>query len=385
LPLDRPARGNYTTARVAQSFPDAGGLLMETANSRNKIMRSKLTTLGWLLVFLMLAQGYWWAMANFVISDFWDPQFAMKEVYLKARIAETPGHPLWLMLGSSRSKFGIAPSVMEDRMRSENGPLLFNFGLGGADLYRNYITLRRVVADGIKPKLVGIEIIQPLLNCNQTMLAEPAVVITRARRDEVDELDSFMLTPADQIRSIWRKSRINPFFKGSETMPRLTRSWRLVPVPYFWRFELEKYAYDKWGWSADIPAPVPRSFYLEKLELAKNQFRLNLTDFKVTGYSNRSLRKILDLCREQGIEAFLFLMPEGPDFQAFYSAKDNETINRYLAQIQNEYGIKMINARSWLGNDAFTDSHHLNSTGAKEFSRRFCDEMFKLDLPVAAP
>ena len=355
---------------------------METSGYRKKILRAKLATIGWVFVFLGLAHAYWWTMTNHVISDFWDPQFSMKEVYLKARIAEMPGRPLWLMLGSSRVKFGISPLVMMERIRGENAPLIFNFGFGGADLYRNYVTLRRVIADGVKPKRVGIDIIQPFLSCSQSELVEPAVLITRARREELDDLCKFSLLPGEQIRGIWSRSRINPFFKGSETMPRLTRSWRLVQIPYFWRFEMEKDAYDKWGWCGDRPAPIPRAEYLDKLALAKRMFRQNFTDFKISDYSERSLRKILDLCHEQGIEAFLSLMPEGPDFQAFYSAKDNEVVDLFLTRIQNEYGIKMINARSWIGTEGFTDGHHLNMTGAKEFSLRFADELSKMDATV---
>ncbi len=57
------------------------------ASPRQKFRRGKLAVLGWFGGFLLLFLIYWWVMTNFVIPDFWDPQYSLKPSLLQTRMA----------------------------------------------------------------------------------------------------------------------------------------------------------------------------------------------------------------------------------------------------------------------------------------------------------
>ena len=45
-------------------------------------------------------------------------------------------------------------------------------------------------------------------------------------------------------------------------------------------------------------------------------------------------------------------------------------IDAYLAGLSRDYGVAVIDARTWVAEDGFFDSHHLLPAGASTFSRR---------------
>jgi hypothetical protein len=91
---------------------------------------------------------------------------------------------------------------------------------------------------------------------------------------------------------------------------------------------------------------------------------------------DHDLRAMLDVCRAGGIEAFLFRMPEDRDFQAFYTPQANAAIASYVENIEKEYKVRVIDARSWYPDrDHYLDGHHLDATGAEIFTRRFVSEL----------
>src|SRR5437588_10274747 len=58
-----------------------------------------------------------------------DPEYGRKLACLRDRLAEQPGRPLALALGSSRVAVGLRPGLLAGGDRPGDGPLLFNFGI----------------------------------------------------------------------------------------------------------------------------------------------------------------------------------------------------------------------------------------------------------------
>ena len=82
--------------------------------SKTKFIRRKIAGIRWFTGLALLLLLYWWGMTNFVIRDFWDPQYVMKAERLRACINENPGRPLWLVMGTSRvERGGIRVSNLE--------------------------------------------------------------------------------------------------------------------------------------------------------------------------------------------------------------------------------------------------------------------------------
>jgi hypothetical protein len=341
---------------------------------KEKFRRSKVAGLRWFVCFSFLLTGYWWVMSNYVIRDFWDPQYAKKYELLRDRIDENPGRPLWLVMGSSRVDRGLRPALLADRTQGGNAPLIFNFGQGGASLFRQYICLRRIIESGVKPKRVGIEIMGATMSSELFQMADTPELLVRARSDELDDYAQYSMDPSFFI-SNWERSRWDPAYEYGMKLPRQALTWRLIPIPWVKHFELM--AYDKWGWNPQLPAPIPEATYRKDFEIARGQFAGRFKDFKISRQTDVPLRKILDMCKNSGIEVFLLKMPEEKEFQAFYPPQAEAVIDSYLAKIEAEYGVQMIDARSWITEWGFSDGHHLNADGAAEFTKRFGDELFK--------
>src|SRR5947208_437434 len=116
-----------------------------------------------------------WALVAFVALDVllvvavqrWfpemrDPHYAYKAERLARRLARTPGRPCTvLMLGTSRTAYGLNGKVLEKQYGAAAGrPLVvFNFGIAGGGPISELLTLRRLLATGIRPDYLLVEVI----------------------------------------------------------------------------------------------------------------------------------------------------------------------------------------------------------------------------------
>ena len=89
----------------------------------------------------------------------------------------------------------------------------------------------------------------------------------------------------------------------------------------------------------------------------------------------RALRDLLALCRHEGIPTVLYLMPEGSIFRGWYTPSTRACFEDHLIRLSREYGVPIVNARTWMPDKYFGDSHHLYRRGASFFTRRFGSEV----------
>ena len=94
-------------------------------------------------------------------------------------------------------------------------------------------------------------------------------------------------------------------------------------------------------------------------------------EFRLAERPARALADVLALCRREGIPVALLLMPEGPAFRAWYTPSMHAGLDAYLHDLSEQWGAPLIDARDWLGSDAFFDAHHLLPRGAAAFTERF--------------
>jgi hypothetical protein len=105
-------------------------------------------------------------------------------------------------------------------------------------------------------------------------------------------------------------------------------------------------------------------------ELARADYYPPLQRLEITDFSDRAIRAVLELCRHRGITVVLFLSPEGTAFRSWYPPTMLARIEEYCRDLSREFGAPLIDARDWLADDDFTDSHHVNAAGAARFTRR---------------
>ena len=78
----------------------------------------------------------------------------------------------------------------------------------------------------------------------------------------------------------------------------------------------------------------------------------------------------LAVARHEGLVTALVLMPEGPAMRGWYRPAGWRDLRAYLDRLGRRFGVQLIDARAWVGEEDFTDSHHLAAAGARRFSAR---------------
>ena len=88
-------------------------------------------------------------------------------------------------------------------------------------------------------------------------------------------------------------------------------------------------------------------------------------------------KQLQALCRDEGIAVTLLLTPEGTEFHGWYGPATEATLVSYLGQLSRETGVPVVDARGWLADDVFYDSHHVVEPGARDFTRRLDAEVLR--------
>src|SRR6516225_6159014 len=93
----------------------------------------------------------------------WD--FGEKLKRLQAAMQEEPGQPLVLVLGSSRAALGVRPDLVPTPVTDgRQPPKVFNFAFPCFGPVRELVSLRRLLARGVRPDLVIIECWPPFMS-----------------------------------------------------------------------------------------------------------------------------------------------------------------------------------------------------------------------------
>lgn len=338
---------------------------------RQLFVRSSCRTLLWGLAFfaffqlvLALALELWWTSGR-------DPFYGAKVARLKNRLRQTRDARLVVMVGSSRTGDGLRAAPFEMELSRELGqPLvIFNFGMPGAAPPTQLLQLQRLLAEGIRPDLLLIEVLPALLDDRlggnpQRLAAE------RLSWRDLQQIRHYPV-PAHPLRQAWREARAVPWY--SQRFHILS-----MVLPTVLPIHLRQDGYvrcDACGWAA--PAVWQQSSEERQRAAVKalDGYRPILDSFRLGSASSCAVRLILDECRRHQIEAALVLMPEGPYFRAGYPDPVWQQLDPLLDQLQEEYQVPLVNARCWLGEESFFDSHHLSPDGAARFSERLGREV----------
>jgi hypothetical protein len=324
-----------------------------------------------------------WALAGFaalqlglsVLMDCWqpelrDPEFGYKLLRLRERLRESHQRPLMLVIGSSRAGLGFSPeTTMAAVPERPDKPLVFNFGLTGAGPFQDYVCLQRLLRAGIRPRWLVIEVLPPILHQERIWGEARWMDVNRLSLSDLPLLRHNVDDLPDRYWK-WLCSRLTPWFTHRfGLISRYAPDWLPMGARQDgWR------GMDKFGWLPYNAARVTPEQYRRARDFAHEQYRHAFTHFYISEMPDRNLRKILDLCHREQITPLLVLMPEGSEFQAWYPPGARGEICRYLTSLRDQYQVPVVDARRWVADFAFFDSHHLLPDGAIDFSRRFAHE-----------
>jgi hypothetical protein len=333
------------------------------------------TTIAWGALFYLLSQ-----LALNVYVDGWHPEqydaeFAARLALLEARIAENPDAPLLLLVGSSRMTMNYLPEQLPPLYASDGRRALpFNFAHMGAGPGMNLLEVRRLLARGIRPDWLVVEIMPPQLNDSRQRILHD---VAAAR-----ELPLVIRHTNPVVAlGIYARSRLSPCYKQrAYLMQRALPGWRSPED----KLESETVVLGPLGgdyaWNA-VPHPDAKQVHDRTLATQQGYVPPLQGDFKITDLSDGAMRELLQLCQRERIAVVLLLSPEGPTFQSWYCPNARRLVDDYSARLAAEHDLPLIDARNWLDEGDFVDSHHTTLEGAHRFTQRLGDDLL---LPLVA-
>ena len=325
---------------------------MATPLSRNRRARRAIgLTAGWLVGGLVAVNGLIEHCAPIAI----DPEYVLRRDRLRDRLAPDPDRPTLVVVGSSRVVLGFMPEELPTLMTADGREVVsFNLAHIGSGPTMNRIVLERLYRDGVRPRGVVIELMPTFL--------------TRESNSYLSIfLDSYEVTlagrstdPADLAWKFGRR-RVTGF-------PTLVRTACGVEEPH-----LECRTPGPLGGCIGLETRISDADRARKTaqQVVYNQVR----EFRVTPGREAAIRESVDLCRANGAEVRFLLTPEGPGFRAAYAAGARESFESFVQRFAAELQVEVIDARDWLTDDDFSDSHHPLAGGASKFTARFSREI----------
>jgi hypothetical protein len=333
-------------------------------------VRSRSALLAALLAFVALQAGLAVAMEGW-LPELRDPCYVYKAARLRRRITSARPRPLTVvMVGSSRTAFGLKGGAVEQRLGEElQTPVaLYNFGLIGAGPLRELLTLRRLLADGIRPDLMLVEV-HPCLLAGGGPREVRQLMDGRVFRRELSFLTRHG-APGPELRRNWWLAEAVPWYAH-----RFAIVSRTVPTLLPWQLRQDLFwAADNSG-SIESPLPPPTPEVRRRaLDQARREYYAVLQDFHLGNGPTQAMREILEICKREHIGVALVWVPEGPVFRSWYSPQAEARTRRFLKECNRTYGVPLIDAREWVPEEEFSDSHHLRSPGARRFTERLARE-----------
>jgi hypothetical protein len=292
------------------------------------------------------------------------PVYGRKLNQLQTRLAAAPANaPLVLALGSSQTFDGFDAELLEARLQSNWGrrAVVYNFGLPGAGPLTEWLVLKRLLREGIRPDVLLIEVTPALMHGAEQV----AMTGDRLALDELASAAPLASGDDHFVARRWLRS-LTPFHTHRESLLRAflpgwapQRRWGMSYQPF-----------GAYGWEGIPPtSDAERAAYAAVIREA---YRGVLGGDRLDDRSCDCLRRLLDLCRRERLEAALVLMPEASEFRRLNSAAMQSAIEAYLAELAAEYSISCIDARDWMADGDFFDSQHLMAPGARAFMEKLC-------------
>jgi hypothetical protein len=298
---------------------------------------------------LLLAAG--WAAAESAAPEITDTDYHRRLAMARARAAEHPDNPLGVVIGSSRLVWGFRPEGLPQP--EPGGVYWVNVAHVGGGPVLNRLTLHRLLRDGARPAVAAVEVM-------------PLFFVRENTRFVVGHLSAAELPLARR----YGKNALHYDYYFLRH-----RVWRVADLGRV----LDPFA--------GHPAPLPRGGHpggeesvtpaerARRTALARQEYRDDLARMAVRPQADQALRDTLAEAAEHGVRVVLLRTPEGPVFRGWYDPAGAARFDAYVAAVAREFGVPVVDAREWLGEDDFYDSHHPLRPGAEKFTARFAREV----------
>lgn len=299
-----------------------------------------------------------------------DPEYGRRIIDLKARIAENPGRPVVVVIGSSRTSMGLCPAAWEEVR--PNGPrpdpLLFNLSLVGSGPVMELMALRRMFADGVRPDAVVFEYWPPFMREDETYFEPDRIDASRLYTTDRPVVRGYFDDPDRTERQMVR-NRLHPIYENRHRLlSQVAPSW----LPWDRRINVGWENLDGWGWLPGLDEHPPRPDRRElRLDHCRPIYQTMFFNYTIHPVADRAMREAVAVARTNGSRVGFAFLPEATEFRGWYTPEAERLARAHLAGLLSEFGTPLIDARLWATDPFLVDGFHLSRVAAAAFSRRF--------------
>lgn len=342
-----------------------GKLKTRTVRFQSRSASASRTVLASFLALFVLAQAVLAGLLEFGPIGLRDPEYAVRADRFRTIHDRQPDRRWCIAFGSSRLAEGLRPAALP----SQDGLLLFNFGLVGAAPVTQRLALERLLSSGVRPDEVILEYWPPYL------------FESHGEREE-DRLDPRRLAGAD-----W--PAVGPYLRDWAGRERDSMESRLVSIwshrfvllnlaahswlPFDKRQDFRWRPLDEWGW---LPGKTTASGNrAAHLALTRQYYARFLAADRFDPVGERAFADLLSLCGDQAIPVTLLWLPESTEFQSWYSPPAERLARERFAEWGRRAGVRPLDARSWIDDAHLGDGFHLDPDGAAKFTLRLANSL----------
>jgi len=294
-----------------------------------------------------------------------DPEYAAKLNRLRARMAEHPGRPLRLAVGSSRVFMGLRVAALRD-YPADGEPLVFNFGAIGAGPAMQALAFDRLLRDGIRPAGVLVEYWPPYWLDYAPLHEDARLDATTLARTDLPVATGNARDPAG-VAARWRDTRLTPGYGHRFVIMSLAvPTWLTLAkrVDYKWR------SVDVWGWKPACEGPQRPEDRALRLGIVRRYYDPCLAVEDVDSFAEKAFDGLVAAAQRAGCDVTAIWMPESSQFRALYPPPRQAWATAYFAGLAGRLGVRLIDARTWVADEQFYDGFHLAPDGAATFTER---------------
>jgi hypothetical protein len=300
-----------------------------------------------------------------------DPFYGPRLARLRRRTLTAPHSPCVVMVGSSRTYYGLRAARLEERLARQRGEAIvaFNFGRPGAGPVNFLHTWRRLCQAGIRPELLLLEVPPFLTGATPSHDEVNPVLLptTSLSRADLPVVARYAQAWIDQPGWDWLRVRALPCLGYRRHL--LNRA-----VPWSLPRELrdEEHTPPLLNDFGDCPGYVEFALAQrrEAAQATARNFKPCLDGPMPGQRPAAALGELLANCRDKGVRVALVLLPEPrPQLQAWIPGRLHE-FESFVQALAHEHDASVVDGRHWVDDDDFNDGVHLTREGAERFTDR---------------
>lgn len=359
---------------------DLQGSAPREGQKARRLRRAK-ADLKWCVLIYLGCQLAFIAVMDNWLPKFYDQEYGVRLELLRERMAEAPDRPLLLVVGSSRVEMGFRPEVLPPLTSAAGETVLpFNYSHLAAVSRGNLMMVDRLLRQQIRPRWIVLEMVPRFLGCEKTGMAT-----TFTTGWDLPLLQKYVAPY--KLWSVYLRNRLNPWYKYRQDILSLCASAWVSACPQDF-CTLDPLGGDT-GWVAE--RALSEAERRRRLFLTHHAILQDFQTFNIEAATDAAVRALLDRCRQHGIQVVLLQTPESQEYRDWHPPHVRAQSEAYLARISQDYGLPVVDARTWVPDSMFADGHHLMVDGAEFFSRRLGQEVLeplvqgRLACPAKAP